>query len=193
MRFSFAALCAVMTLGLSSAATAAVVVNTWEDGGNVEIVYSGTLDTTGLSFSLFTINDAVIRPDLDVFVNLFGDFDYTSGAFTAVTGAAGPGSEALPTLSLGDSFALSSSSGGELGLPRGYVSGSSINGGMTFAGATLSSLGFNTGDVVYTLSSADTITWKIGVAPAAVPLPAGLPLVIGGLGALGFLRLRRKS
>ena len=43
--------------------------------------------------------------------------------------------------------------------------------------------------------TADTVLFTIDVAasPAPVPLPAGLPLLLGGLGALTFAKRRKKA
>jgi len=53
--------------------------------------------------------------------------------------------------------------------------------------------GFHVVDALNTVPGTATRPGKMGVAPAAVALRAGLPLVIGVLGARGLLRLRRKS
>lgn len=62
---------------------------------------------------------------------------------------------------------------------------------MTFAGATLASLGFDVG-VYQSIFGNNTVT--IAVGANVVPLPAALPLFIAGvagLGGLGARRLRR--
>jgi hypothetical protein len=43
--------------------------------------------------------------------------------------------------------------------------------------------------------TADTVLFTIDIAatPAPVPLPAGLPLLVGALGALGFVKRRKKA
>lgn len=185
-------LVAAAAMCLSQAASAAVIVNTWEQGGGVNVAYTGTLDTTGYSFVTTNILDSFVVPSVDLLANVPGPLAYTNNAFTDVTGSAGTGDTFTATSAFGANFAFSSLQGGELAMSDGYVSGDLISGGMTFAGQTLASMRLNVGDVVFTLTTGDTITWAIGSAPAPVPLPAGLPLVIGGLGALALLGRRRK-
>ncbi len=99
--------------------------------------------------------------------------------------------------------------GAGVGLSPEYVSGAPLSGGMTFLGATFASLGITTGDYNFTLDVVDVVespggsslqdipsgygvTLSFGEAVAAVPVPATLPLLLAGLGIMGW-RAGRKS
>lgn len=184
---------AALAACVSHSASAAVLVHTWEQDGDVLLQYDGALDVSGLtSFEGLGPIQRII-PNVSAFANVGPTFTfplYQSGSvFSSVVGTAGPGTSVDPTSTSGDSFGAGSF--GDLALPFGYVSGDQISGGMVFAGQTLDSLGLVIGSVVYTLRSSDTITWSIGSAPAPVPLPAGLPLLLGGIA--GFAVLRRRT
>ncbi len=95
-----------------------------------------------------------------------------------------------------------------LGLSSDYVSGTPLAGGMTFLNATFDSLGIMQGDYLFEFPNVDeeenlrgsflqdvpqnSITLSFGTAVAAVPVPATLPLLLAGLGIMGW-RAGRKS
>ncbi len=181
----------------ATSANASVVVNIYEDAGNVVTTYSGTLDLGGVSVSTgLGIGPDQLRPAYPAYYRL-------GGAYVGFGGAAGSGASWIGGTGL---IAASSASGDLFGFRgdvnvvyfgAGYISGSLISGGMTFAGATLASLNMVEGiyNNLFTWgsgSNADSISMVISkTAPSPVPLPAGLPLLIAGLGAIGLIRRRK--
>ncbi|MBI1392177.1 MAG: hypothetical protein GC152_05475 [Alphaproteobacteria bacterium] len=162
-----------------------------EVGPDVVITGQGQIDLTGLSSagSNFFIG-AIIIPG-------GGVISFGEGAVDSyLTGVVFPDTGGLiatqPTSRSGDSFAFDSTFGSDfLFVPSGYASLSDLFSSMTFAGATLASLGFDVG-VYQSIFGNNTVT--IAVGANVVPLPAALPLFIAGvagLGGLGARRLRR--
>ena len=137
-----------------------------------------------------------IRPidaDLQFGTNVsFNQVDAFSNAFTSPisfgTGFTTPASSAT-----GDFFRISPSPvpfGGVLVVPVNYISGTNINGTITFDNSTFASLGVTPGTYTYNLtnSSGDSIVLDIGVTP--VPFEFS-PVV--GVSLLGGLWLGRKA
>ncbi len=175
---------------LAGQAAAAVVVNAWEAGGNLEFQASGSLDLTGLTLSSTTGIAPGVNPTLAVIS--FGDGDkidfHTSAAIAgpASFGAGGP--QSAVKVAGGDDFYLYFDNK-VVGVSPGYASGDPIFTAMAILGQSIATMGMNPGSHVWTLPN-DTVTLKVGVAPA-VPLPASLPLLAAGFGALAW-RGRRK-
>lgn len=190
-----------LTLALAAPANAAVVVNIYESGGDVISEYSGTIDLGGVSFSssIGTGTDE-LRPVYPAYYSLGGAY----GGFFALTS----GANWIDLVAFNTIIPASSSTGNLFGfrgdiplvyLESGYTSGALISGSMTFAGTTLAALGMNEG-VYNNLMTwggsiyADSISMNISTAgPSSVPLPAGLPLLVAGLGMLGFTRRGKKQ
>jgi hypothetical protein len=79
----------------------------------------------------------------------------------------------------------------ELDVPAGYVSGTVLLDSMTFYGLTLHNLGLAPGTYTWTWGSgADADSFVLNIS--TTPVPAALPLLAGGLGALGLFGWRRK-
>ena len=98
----------------------------------------------------------------------------------------GSSGNTIATSSSGDFFGLL---GANIFLSSSYTFGSALNGSMTFAGATLSSLGLNLGDTTCSVVTGDNIIVR---AVSPVPIPAAFPLLASGLGGLGLLGWRGK-
>ena len=159
-----------------SAANAAVVINVVESGSDVIFSYTGQLDLSGLTISgNGTWGGAgILFPDTGLFQPGSGTYDtypiaslvsFGNQTFSQATSSSGANRFGL----------FPGMNGPELLVTQGYVSNSSLSGGITYSGS-FSSLGLTQG--VYTTNlPSDTITMNIG----AVPVPAPLPLL--GLGA----------
>lgn len=94
-------------------------------------------------------------------------------------------SSANIAVSTGDvlSFVLSSSIGEEFGVQTDYLD--AYGGGARFSQN-------GDGTAFSSLATAD-LTFSTTITPAAIPLPASLPLLAIGFGALGWMRSRRRQ
>ncbi len=184
-----AALAALAALSLAPAAQAAVTGVFSESGGDLLLEFSGTLDLTGIALPRGTQaggaaeasvgnGEVVSRPagvnyDLYLVLTVPTDFTpvFTSGVPT------GP-----------DPLAFVNS----LSVPEGYA-GEEIEAGILFAGTTYADLGLTGTSWVWTLPNDSITIYALGEepGPAAVPVPAALPLTLAGLAALGLAGRRR--
>ncbi|MEL0437864.1 VPLPA-CTERM sorting domain-containing protein [Phycobacter sp. K97] len=190
---------------LASASQSAVIAYTWEDGGDLKTEYSGSLDLSGLSFAqgLTKVNSRQFLPNRNFYFNMNnyqGHFDaavsVTGGASSTVLSSSS--SAVGHTSYYGDVFGYGNTSslsrGGAVYTASGYVNNAAISGGSTTVGASLATLGLLAPATVNYTWSTDSITHYYGIkAPAPVPLPAGLALLATGLGALTWMRRRKKA
>lgn len=192
----------ISTLALlaAPAANASVIVNFWEDGGNVYSYYSGTLDLDDLTLTQEN-NGAIIgitgtggyHAALGA-VDRYGTITYNDQNWTD-----NPDFQAADELTAGSTNLALSGDGfvifsNLLTVADGYVSESQISGGLVWFGQTLDSLQLNVGTYndLFTWGSgenADSVSFVIGMAP--IPVPASFLLLGSALGGL-FLRRRRK-
>jgi hypothetical protein len=175
-------------------AQAAYIVNVTEMGGNVVFDGSGSLDTTAWTPQIFTGGRvAFINP-----VNQLGMGLTTPTASDSYNGAAnflgpsGVGTGPLVSASAGTGditvFRLDGFPG--LNVPVGYTSGAALAATNTYTGHSLSSLGLNPGNYVWSWgsgASADSFTMNVG----AVPIPAAVWLF--GSGLLGLIGVARRK
>lgn len=178
-----------LALSLMAGSASATVLFAFEEtGGNVVGTFSGSLDLT----------DAVAAGS----ESLVGGLD-PSRAVAALAGVVdsylalgptdfGPGLLALG-MAAGDAIWLvgegSIDANARIGVPSGYASGGALAGTLMFPGESFASLGVTPGAYVYSLPN-DTVT--VHFEPAAVPLPAALPLLLGALGFM-FAAARRHA
>lgn len=173
------------SLCFASAASSAVIIYGEDTGSDVVFTYSGSINTTGLtqgggasvSFGWIGTSNR----------NRF----YAMNGYTGWLGTVTVDTLGVPVNSSG--VATGDALGFEeniVWLGQGYTSGSAINGTLTFANTTLATMGFTLGDSFVATLPNDTITLNIGPM-SAVPLPAGLPLLLVGLGAFGVLSRRK--
>jgi len=170
--------------------SASIVINIVESGGNVEASYSGSIDlgaTTGLFFSGSGSGFSGYVPNSGA----IGFTTDTSAQYTIDLSswtAFGTGGFGNWDTSSGDALDLFANP--VLGVPFGYISGTSISGSATKNGSSFVSLGFTPGSYVSTFSNGsntDSITVNIG----AVPVPAAVWLF--GSGLLGLVGIARRK
>ncbi len=195
-KFAAGALC----LALMAGPAPAVTFDFYERNGNVEGEFSGSLNLTGATVSCITCGLflASINPSDARVIN--GSSGQSGGNTTGyvVDGPAsfGTGGQTLTNAAnrTGDVFGIRGGAfGPDVLVPFGYVSGAPLSGTIKFLGATFDSLGITVGSYTYLLPN-DTVTInfiKRG-GEAAIPLPATLPLLLGGLG-LAFAAARRRA
>ena len=175
---------AAMFAAVTNNATAALIFDVIESGGNVQMTMSGSINLSALGGS----------------AGSFAGFSgyLASGGNIATAGSTdlfnvsiltwtpfGTGGFGTWDASSGDAVALFSDP--VLGLPLGYVSGGVLSGTGTALGASFASLGFTPGsyDSVLTEGSfTDTVTVNIGPS-SPVSEPATVLLLGLGLVALG--------
>ena len=172
-------------------ASAAVLIQFTESGGNVTATLSGSLNVTGLTPGTDNWFGTAIQPNVGLvsydqvgpfpalaYSNLLDDPNNliygTGGLVFPISNRSGPSSFALDPLGT-----YSIGFGPTVWLPSGYAGGA-LNASLTINGATLASLGIIPGTYSSGFNSgADTITIQ------ATPIPEPLTL-LGATAAMGF-------
>jgi PEP-CTERM motif len=180
---------AAAVLGLVGvSARADVTIDITQQGTDVVIAGSGTLNITGLSFvGSGSFNPTPnINPNFPALVEGPAGGSSDNDEYGTITGPTsfGPGSVNLASSGTGSAFGIES---GYLLVPVAYVSGQSLSATDTYSGATFSSLGLTPGTYTWTWgtgANADSFTVQIGAA-AAVPEPS--TGILAMLGAVAFL------
>ena len=167
-------------------ANAAVIITAQQTGSNVVFNYSGSINTTGISFSNSNKNNQhSIQPELASFVNNFdGTQESNAGSITGPS-SFGSGSFSFSNNSraTGSNFGFNAAppGSGVFYLTNGYISGNPLSGFLTFNNTTLAGLGVTPGTYIYNLSNGlDSITLTTNTS---VPEPLN---ILGGMTALGL-------
>ena len=194
--FSLVAAALAASCLLPGKADAAISVNIEEQGTDVVISYSGSIDTTGIGFNfigasnskrVFPSGGAIQFNDAANWASIEG---FGKNPWTVAPTAFGTGDVRNAdsfSIAAGNAFGFQSDG---FYLNSGYVSGTTISGSMTFENETLASLGINVGNGIMnaTFSSGDTLTVN---AISAVPEPSAFAAIFGAV-AMAFVGCRRK-
>lgn len=175
------------------AAQATYTVNIVQNGANVVMTGSGSIDTTGMTLSVTNSSCAngLITPTALCIGTAPAGLIGTgiASSVTGLTSGAGTSADAAtgsPVYAVGNT----------LYLPAGYVSLSPISSSSTFNGKTLATLGLTAGTTkTITLTSGDTIVVTTGtVAPATVPTLSeyAMAVLAAAMAMLGLVAMRRK-
>jgi len=181
---------------LAGAQPAQAILNyyIYENGGNVVVQSSGSLDLTGASSSGFawcTVSGALVSNIAGICTgpNIFGSPYALTGPIIFAGNAALQGADSVSGFS---SSIVGASS--QLIVESTYTGGP-ISGNATFNGQTLLGLGFTTPGLIGTwtiIGTSETINVLVGAPPAPSAVPGPLPL-LGAGAAFGYSRrLRRR-
>jgi len=193
-----ALLACLVAVGAAAPARAGVIiVPRQNDDGWLEFSWSGSLDLTGASASgqvggmalaVFPQAGLLTMASTDVFNTQWNVTGFGAGAFG--TGALYQDGYNVSANSTGNaSFSVFDS----VTLPTSYVSGSPLQGVLTFTGLTYADIGFTPGTYTWTLlGSSDTVVMEIAGVPEIDPAGMGSVLALV-TGALGLLERRRRQ
>jgi hypothetical protein len=164
----------MLVASLAGTADAGVIIDVYQSGSNVVASGSGSINLSGLTFvGTFTSDPGVTPIRANMYVGSGGALDFYSGASgPASFGSGGPTSASSGT---GGTFGVNGI-GGNIIVPHGYVSGSSLSGSDTYDNTTIAGLGLTPGTYTYTWVSItgplvdDSLTVNI----ASVPEPSSL-------------------
>jgi PEP-CTERM motif-containing protein len=174
-------------------AEAAIVIDVTESGGNVNAVLDGSANLNALAFET-NWGDPSLTADFSSGTWIWvgsgtGNFQEFSGPSLSGPASFGTASAALilADATSGPLAGIIAQTTSGIGLPNGYISGTTISSTSTWFGTTIADMGFVPGTYVWTWGiggDADSLTLNI------VPEPATFAL--GSLGLLGIVGRRRK-
>lgn len=192
---------AYLALMTATAAPAAVVSTLEQDGADLVWSYAGSVDFSATGTPFFSAPATLIDADQGLLVNLdpaanwiqtgtltkngvahTGGFGSAAGNFF---GTSQPGS-AWFSIQLGSNSVI---------VDAGIPFGQNFSGAVRYENLSYSDLGITAADTgTYTLTWATTSgTDSASVTIAPIPVPAGLPLALAGLGGLALLRRRQSK
>jgi hypothetical protein len=181
-----------MTCGFAGSAHAAAVIKFEQQGTSVVATLTGSIDLgSGDPNAGFTssFENGSVEASTGTFVFFPTAGTMTEYAVTSTPTTFGTGENYFADSATGINFYLNKE---KLFIQSSYESKTVLAASMTFNDTSLSTLGLNTANSVYTLASGDTIT-VLGVT-TAVPEPATWAMLLVGFGMIGATsRYRRRS
>jgi hypothetical protein len=200
-RFPIATAVTLMLLSTSSS-HAGIIITILQSGSDVVATGSGSIDLTGLTLEgPLPVSTGVSGSEA---IAAVGPASPPPGVVPNVTfylGATGPtsfgtGTYTTPTSATGVAFGVEGATT-EIGVPIGYISGTTISGTSTFSGETIGMLGLTPGTYTYTWDGGGTDhTLQVQIGTAAVPEPSTAILAAFGAVAVlayGLSRHRREQ
>ena len=182
---------------LGSQARAGILVDVSQDGANVVMNGSGTIDFTGLSI----VGDGGIQPAISAASGrvILGPVSATGAdIYGGLTGPAsfGSGGGFSPSSGSGDSFGLWASNNG-FGEPILLIHGSQMSGETftssdTYDNTTIAGLGLTSGTYVWTWGNGSNQSFTVNIAGTSVPEPSTLIMGATAAGLLGGLAIYRR-
>lgn len=184
---------AIVSLVAAQSSNAAIVINLTESAGNVYAVLDGSANLSALSFENGWGDPALTGDYLSgswVWVGSgTGDFEEFSGPTLSGPATFGTASAtlAIADTSTGPQAGVIAQATSGIGLPIGYVSGTSIHSTSTWFGQTIADMGLVPGSYTWTWgqthTDADSLTLNILPEPTTA-----LTLTLIGLVSLGRRR-----
>ncbi|MEM8555896.1 MAG: VPLPA-CTERM sorting domain-containing protein [Pseudomonadota bacterium] len=170
----------------------------YESGDDVIYEYMGSIDITGFVSNVSTpgVGSLNVLPNAGLIeISVSGRLRYFDIDVSGAPFGTGDVSGVQNNTVIGDSFSFELDFD-TIGLPDGYISQTPLAGSATMPNRTLAGIGADIG--VYTYETTfngnvtNTITLTVGSAPPAapVPVPAGLPMLAAGLGAVVYVKRR---
>jgi PEP-CTERM motif len=197
---TFASLILVVMVAVADA-RADITITFEQVGTNVVETGTGAIDLTGLtSGSTGPLAVPPLNPSQGTAITGLATFPTMLTIYTGFTGPSsfGSGGNATPNTETGDILGISAHFG-DLAVPAGYTSGTSLSATDTFDSSTFSSLGLTAGTYTYrwgTGGTDHTLTVQIGPAAATV-VPEPSTALVAMVGAVAFVtygwRLRRRQ
>ena len=181
----------VFALGIAAAATsdaAVLMIEAAEIGSDTVFSFSGSFDVTGLSASN-ALGTSFAGVDPSSGAILFGGNEANLDGYVIPTPAFGTGGGVSGT-GVGDTLKIFSDD--VIGFAPGYAGGQ-ISGSLTLTDESFTSLGLSFGTFTTSAANGATVELRIADPAAVIPLPATLPLLLGGLLGLGLLARRRRG
>ena len=185
MKFVFASLAPLPFLPLTAIADITLTIE--QVGSDVVMSYDGSLasftDENDLSFDLGVVNSTT-------FLSLNGLQDRFNTGVTKQSGL-WTSQSTVGGISSGDSLNFN---GDNIDVTRGYTAGSEISGTLTFAGKTVSDMGFTVGDSGVFSGGGNTINFAVSSASvSAIPEPSSMLSLAGLITGSAFLRRRKRA